>query len=262
MYVMSRASFLGPLLLLSAAIIVSCRLSPQQYVAKGNAFYDSGKYDDAILNYKKAIQKDSKLGEGYYRLGLAYVKTGAARDAYGALHSANALLPDRADVKVTFADFLLVGYFSSKDRPTTFYKQLIQLSEDFIAKDPNSYDGLRIKAVLAWTDGNFKEAEDLFQRANTKKPMQPALVQTWVQVLFQDGQPQEAERLALQLIQAHKDAGPIYDILYAHYRSKNRLADAESILRSKMNNNPRDINAAVELAMFYAAANKRDQMTA
>src|SRR5579862_3745299 len=91
-------------------LLASCRQSPQQYLAKGNTFFAAGKYDDAIINYKKAIQRDPKFGEGYYRLGLAQLKTGKSRDAYAALNTSNALLPDRVDVKVTLADFLLPAY--------------------------------------------------------------------------------------------------------------------------------------------------------
>jgi predicted Zn-dependent protease len=74
------------------------------------------------------------------------------------------------------------------------------------------------------------------------------------------GQPAEGERLALELIKVRKDAAPIYDLLFLHYRSQNRLADAESIMRSKVDNNPREINFALELATFYAAAGKRNQI--
>src|SRR2546423_12558247 len=80
---------------------VPCRQTPQHYVAKGNAFYEAGKYDDAIINYRKAIQRDAKFGEGYYRLGLAELKTGHSREAYGTLTTASTLLPNRTDVKVT-----------------------------------------------------------------------------------------------------------------------------------------------------------------
>jgi tetratricopeptide (TPR) repeat protein len=259
---MARMILCALVSILSAGISVSCRQTPQQYVAKGNAFYEAGKYDAAVINYKKAIQRDAKFGEGHYRLGLAELKTGHSREAYGALTAASTLLPTRTDVQVTLADFLLLGYFSSKSRPVAIYTQLTKLTDDLIAKDPHSYDGLRIKGALAWTDGRLKEAEELFRRANANKPMQPALIMTWVQVLFQDGQSSEAEKLALELIQAHQDAGQFYDILFSYYRSQNRLEDAENILRAKLKNNPLDINAAVELAMFYAAAGKRDQMTA
>jgi tetratricopeptide (TPR) repeat protein len=243
-------------------LLASCRQSPQQYLAKGNTFFAAGKYDDAIINYKKAIQRDPKFGEGYYRLGLAQLKTGKSRDAYAALNTSNALLPDRVDVKVTLADFMLPAYLGNKNRPTTLYTQLTKLSDDLIAKDPNSYDGLRVKGALAWTDGRLKEAQAFFQKANSQKPLQPGLILMWVQVLFRDGQSPEAERLALQLIQAHPDAGSMYDLLYRYYQSQNRPADAENILRAKASNNPGNINDALELAMFYAAAGKRDQMSA
>src|ERR1700686_1764406 len=114
---MSRTMFFTIPLVLSAGIVVSCRQSPQQYVDKGNTFYDAGKYDDAIINYKKAIQRDPKFGEGYYRLGLAELKTDQVRDAFAALSNASTFLPDRTDVKVTFGDFLLLGYFNNKNRP-------------------------------------------------------------------------------------------------------------------------------------------------
>jgi len=259
---MTRTVFLTIPLVLSAGLLVSCRQSPQQYVDKGNTFFTAGKYDDAIINYKKAVQRDPKFGEGYYRLGLAELKTGKGREAYAALNSASTLLPDRADVKVSLADFLLVAYFRDKNRPAALYTQLTKLSDDLIAKDPNSYDGLRIKGALAWTDGRLKEAEAFFQKANAGKPMQASVVTMWVQVLFRDGQPEEAERLAQELIKTHKESGPIYDLLYTHYQAQNRLADAENILRAKVNNNPGNINDVLELAMFYASAGKRDQMTA
>ena len=259
---MSRTLAVALLLAWSAGALTSCRQSPQQYVAKGNAFFNSGKYDDAIINYRKAIQRDPKFGDAYYRLGLAELKTGRSRDAYAAFSTASTLLPDRDDVKVTLADFLLFTYLGTKDRPAMLYMQLTKLSDDLIAKPPSSYEGLRVKGALAWSDGHLKEAEDLFQRANAVKPMQPGLVVMWVQALFQDGQPDEAESLALQLIQAHKDSGTIYDILYSRYRSQNRLSDAENILRTKAANNPGNISAALELAMSYASGGQREQMTA
>jgi tetratricopeptide (TPR) repeat protein len=259
---MSRRIFFTLLPVLSAWTMVSCRQSPQDYVAKGNTFFDAGKYQDAILNYKKAIQKDSKFGEGYYRLGLAELKTDQVREAYEALSNANAFLPDRADVKITFGDFVMLAYLSNKNRPVFLYTQLVKLSDNLITKDPSSYDGLRYKGALAWADGRLKEAEELFQKANTRKPLEPGLILMWVQVMFQNGQSEDAIRLAMQLIQAHKDAGQIYDVLYNYYRSQNRVADAEGTLRTKVNNNPSDINGMVQLAMFYAANGKRDQMTA
>src|SRR5579864_6609856 len=129
---MSRATFLAVPIVLWAGILASCRRSPQEYVAKGNEFFNAGKYDEAILNYKKAIQRDAKFGEGYYGVGLAELKTGKSREAYAALTNANTFLPDRADVKVTFADLLFISYLSNKSRPVALYTQVTKLTDDLI----------------------------------------------------------------------------------------------------------------------------------
>jgi tetratricopeptide (TPR) repeat protein len=258
----SRNANLTISLLLSAAILVSCRQTAQQYVTRGNAFANSAKYDDAIINYKKAIQRNSNFGEAYYRMALADLKLGKGSDAYNALNTATRLLPDRTDVEGTLGELLLVGYFGNKNRPAALYNQLTKLADQLVAKDPNSYDGLRFKGALAWTDGKLKEAEDHFQRANSRNPLQPELILMWMEVLFRDGQAAQGEHLAQELIRTHQDAASIYDALYAHYRSENRLADAENILKAKVNNNPHEIRYAMQLAMFYATQSRRDQMIA
>jgi tetratricopeptide (TPR) repeat protein len=246
----------------SASLTVSCRQTPQAYLEKGNNLYRSGKYEEAILNYQKAIQKDARFGEAYYRIGIAQLRKGNNSDAYRSLFSANTLLPDRTDVKVTLAELTLLAFLSNPSRPAVYYKQLIQLSGELLARDPNSYDGLWIKGNLAWTDRHLKEAEEFFGKANAVKSSQPELIAAWTSVLLQDGRVEDGERLALECLQTHKDAGKVYDVLYRYYRSQNRIADAENILRTKVNNNPSEIDYSLQLASFYAAAGRRDEMTA
>jgi tetratricopeptide (TPR) repeat protein len=243
-------------------VTVSCGRSPQGYLEQANQYFVAGKYDDAALNYQKAIQKDARFGEAFYGLGLTDLKRKDSPGAYAALTSAAQLLPARADVQVALADLVLGAYMSDKRRPARYYEQLTKLSDQLLARDPNSFDGLRIKGTLAWSDGRLQEASDIFSKANAVKPLEPNLAPVWTQVLFLDGRAEEGERLAREFIQKHKDSKQIYDVLYEHYRSQKRLADAENILRTKVHNNPAEIDYALQLAGFYAATGNREQMTA
>src|SRR5258708_6143126 len=243
-------------------LAVSCRRSPQRYLEKANQYFDGGKYDDAALNYRKGTPTDAAFGEAFYRLGVQELQRKDFREAYAALTSAAQFLPGRADVQVALADLALQAYMGDKRRPARYYAQLTKLSGQLLARDSNSFDGLRIKGTLAWSDGQLKEADGSFARANAVKPMEPSLVPVWTQVLFLDGRAEEAERLAQEFLQKHKDSKQIYDVLWQHYRSQNRLADAENILKTKVNNNPAEIDYALELAAHYAASGKREQMTA
>ena len=243
-------------------LMVSCGRSPQAYLEKGNSFFTAGKYDEAALNYRKAVGKDPRFGEAYYRLGLTALKLKDPSEAYKALSSAVDMLPQRADIKVTLANLLLPAYMADKRRPVRYYNQLTKLSGDLLAQNPRSYDGLRIKGTLAWLDGHLKDAAELFGKADAAQPGQPELIAVWAHVLFLDGQNQEGERLANQLVASHKDFGKIYDVLYQHYTSENRLADAENILKTKAGNNPGNADYAVQLAAFYASDGKREKMLA
>ena len=49
-------------------LIGGCR-SANNYVEKGNALFAIGNFAETSLNYRKALQKDPKYGEAYYRLG-------------------------------------------------------------------------------------------------------------------------------------------------------------------------------------------------
>ena len=63
-------------LLLSLVFAGGCSHTAKSYLQSAKKYFDSGKYEDAIILYKKAIQKDPKSGEAYYRMALADLKLG------------------------------------------------------------------------------------------------------------------------------------------------------------------------------------------
>src|SRR5208283_331295 len=81
---------LAPVLLITAG----CTASPQTYIERGNRFAVAGKYDDAMIQYRKALQEAPAFGEAHYRLGLAALKKNLPIDAYQELHRAGVLMPD------------------------------------------------------------------------------------------------------------------------------------------------------------------------
>lgn len=249
----------GSVLAVSLFALTGCG-TKQGYVARGNRLYDQGKYAEASLEYRKAIQKDRQYGEAYYRLGLAAIKQNEATLAYEALLHAVDLLPDRIDAKEKFADVCLAFYLADARRPQNYYTQLTQISNELLAKNPNSFKGFEIKAYLAAVDRKPAEAIALFRKALQIDASDPAITDALAQNLFLNGQPQEAEKLALDLIARHKTYGPAYDLLYQQYVSEKRLADAENIVKTKVNNNPTNAGFVLELARFYARAQRPAEM--
>ena len=69
----TAAALLLPLLVL----LVSCSRDPKSLVATGNKYFDRGKYKEASIMYRRALQKDRKSADAWYRLGLVDSKLGA-----------------------------------------------------------------------------------------------------------------------------------------------------------------------------------------
>src|SRR5260221_1587669 len=96
---MSIRSILSCLLLL--AVSVSCSRDPNvikaRYLQNGNKYFERGKYKEASIMYRTALQKDQKFGEAYYRLALAELKTEQPFAAVQSLRRAvGAVKPDPA----------------------------------------------------------------------------------------------------------------------------------------------------------------------
>lgn len=242
--------------------VISCGRSPQSYLERGNKFSGDHKYQDASIQYRKAIQRDPKFGEAFYRLGLSESAEGNFPEAYRYLSRAVELMPDNQEAKIKLADLALMMYWANPRKPKAPYEQLARLADQLLAKDPNSFDGLRLRGSLAMLDRRPKEAIEYFGKANQIKPMQPGLVTEYVQALMADGQWPQAEALARQLIHREKTFKPIYDVLYSGYLRLNRAGDAEALLKEKVANNPTDPDAILQLAGYYRRAGKDEPMQA
>jgi tetratricopeptide (TPR) repeat protein len=250
-----------PVLLVLAFSITSCTQRSSYYLAKGDRLFSNKKYEEAALNFRHAIQVDPRSGEAYYQLGRTDVLLNKGRDAFQSLVRAAELMPSRDDVKVSLADVCLSALVAGgTKRPEALYDRLALLSDQIIAKNPRSYDGLRFKGYLAVIDNRLAEAEKFFEKANEIKPMEPELIVVWTGTLFQDDKAAQGEALALKLVEKDKTYGPIYDQLARQYLALNRVSDAENILRAKVKNNPADAESVIQLALFYAERSQEQEM--
>jgi tetratricopeptide (TPR) repeat protein len=247
--------------LLSLLAALGCSRSPRYYVDRGNEFLGAHKYDDAAIQYRKALQKDPKFGDALYQLGLVATEQKQYFEAYTLFERAVDAEPGNDQARVKLAEVSLALYFLDPTKPKVFYDQIERASNQFLAKNPNSFDGLRLAGMVRLLDQKPKEAIEYFKKANQINPLQRDLTVAWVQALFLDKQPQEGERLALQLIRKEPAFGPIYEVLYRQYLTANRLPDAENLLKLKVSNSPTQADYLVELAQHYARMQKPSEMT-
>jgi len=245
------------------AALCGCGATKQAYVAKGNKLFAAAKYQDAELNYRAAIQKDATYGEAYYRLGLAAIKLDQGQNAYDALFRAVQLLPENMDAKRKFADVCLSIYLADPSHPQALYTQISDLSDAFLLKNHNSYEGLMLRGYLASTDRKPKEAIEYFRNALRVNRSNAGVVTELAHLLIQDGEVQEGQQLATDLIARKKTSyGPAYDLMYGFYLNAKQPAEAENVLKAKVANNSKNADYVLELAQYYYRERRPEDMKA
>ncbi|MBL8235966.1 MAG: tetratricopeptide repeat protein [Bryobacterales bacterium] len=235
----------------AALFLTSCNRNPIEYIHTGEALLAEGKYADAELNFRKALQNSPKSGEAVYGLAQTFLKRDRLIEGYKSLEEASRLLPARSDVKIALADVALGMYFLDQ-RQKNLYDQISKISQDLIAKNSKSMDGWRLKGYLAIADRNPKDAIIAFRAAGAQEVTGARVTLGLCQALLQDNQFAEAEILGLRLLEKEKDYLPAYDLFYYEYLRINRHADAAKLLERKVENNPNDSGTILQLATHHS----------
>jgi tetratricopeptide (TPR) repeat protein len=251
-------------------VLAGCSRDPvaqsQRLVESGNRFYGKGKFREASIMYRRALQKNQKNGDAYYHLGLVSLKLGQGNDAAQALRRALTLPPVNPDAPVKLADLYWYYYSgtrgAARDKAKAVLPEIEDISKDMLKKDPKSFDGLRFKAYLELANNDLPAAISSLEAANQVKPYDPGLSQYYVQALIQANRIPEAEKIAKDMIARQKNLYPMYARLAGMYLAAKRTQDAEQILKLQADNNPHAESPLLMLATFYALSNRHSDMEA
>jgi len=246
--------------LLLVVLTASCRRGPQQHLARADELYRKGNYAAAALEYRKVIQADPRSGPAYLGLGRSQLRTGNPEEALAAFTEAVKLMPDSEEAAAALADLLMTAYAAGKGASQPLYERLATLSGTLLAKDPSSYEGLRIKGYLALFDRQLDQAVAYFEKANARKPMQPEVVLILTQTLFETKRAAEGEKLALDFIARRPDYFPVGDALYRYYLRTRRIAEAQKLLEDRIQANPKQTAPIVQLAEHFARLKDEGRM--
>ena len=262
---------------LAALALVSCNRDPnvakKRYLENGNKYFAKGKFKEASIMYRNALQKDQRYGPAYYHLALTDLRLGRVPNALGELRRAIELIPkdqpEHVDAQIRLADIYLA--FS---RESQFLNEVEGITKELLQRDPNSFDGHRltaeldfVRAQVSFRGGHPEETKQLlgdaiaeYRKAASIKPPTPNLTIRMARALAADRQYAEAEQLYKQLIDKDKTFVLAYTELYNVYLIQNKIAEAEQILKTGAANNPKQVNFLVLLAGFYSGLKRHDDM--
>lgn len=264
-------------ILVAVLALGSCSRDPQvvkkRYLENGNKYFAKGKYKEASIMYRNALQKDMRYGEAHYRYGLAELRLGRMPQAVGALRRAVELLAadknEHWDAAIKLAEIYL-----AVTRDKQYLNEVDGIARDLLRRDPNSYDGHRLTGDLTFimAQESFRSAqrdkgkEQLtqavaeYRKADAVNPNQTPLRMALARALAADRQFPEAEQIYKELLAKNKNLALGYTEIYQLYLYQNKVVEAENALKSAIANNPKQYSFMTLLAAHYYGQGRRQDM--
>src|ERR1700691_2697343 len=99
------------LLVAGAALLVSCSSDPGQrklkYLDSGENYFKAGKYQEAVIQFRSALEIDPRFADAHYQLGRTYMALRNPSSAYRELTESVTLDPSNSDAQLEFAALLI-----------------------------------------------------------------------------------------------------------------------------------------------------------
>lgn len=243
--------------------MVSCSKDPavvrQQAIRRGQQHFAEGRFSEAALLYRKALQSDITSGEVWYLLGLCEERMGNQSSAHLAFQQALVYDPNHEPSLARLANSEIGQLIASPDRAQELSAS-IERKLKVLLKNPDSFEGNRLSGLFAMAKADPNKAIQFLELALKKVPFEPGATTTLVQNLFLAGQAPHAMDLALQLIEKNPKFGPIYDVVYSRHLDVQQFADAEAVLLRKASSLPKSLEAQLQVCRHYLKFRKPTQL--
>ena len=271
---------------LAAAVLaasLSCSKSPAEHISAGDKYFAQGLINEALVEYRGAVQKDPMSGEARKKLAAAFERSGDLARALREYVRAADLLPDDAAVQAKAGWYLLrAGRFeeakarakqaTSKD-PKNLEAQLvlagamagledldgaIKQIKDAIELDPDQSRAYFNLGALQLQKGDRDSAEAAFKKAVELDPKSIGARLALGQFLWLTGRPADGEREFREAYNRDPKNVPLNKTLATFMLATGRGAEAEPFLRAAADNS-KDVAARFLLVDYYMAMKKNDE---
>ena len=245
---MKSLAFKASLILAGAAWLAGCSSDPNtrklKLLADGDKFYKSAKYQEAVIEYRNALEIDPRFAAAHYQLAKTYLALKKSAPAFHELNEAVTLDPSNAQAHLDLATLLL-------DRLQLTQAQV--LLQKVLAADPENARAHALLGEEHTLNHDFPKAIQEFQKAIE---LDPDRIQSYAALgaaYRAAGQLADAEGAYRKALKRSPKSSPARAELGQYLFSVGKLAEAEDEMRAACDLDTQALTPRIFLARIYMA---------
>src|SRR6266581_6110971 len=153
-----------------AALLMSACATPEkakaQHVARGQALLKDKKFQEAVLEFRNALQIDDQFADAHWGLANAYEGLQRYQESFEEMKEVIDLDPNNLDVRVKLGNYYLVG---SNQSPAAI-GEAERLAKEVLQKDANHIEGHILLGSVLFSQDHKPEAFAELNRAVELNP--------------------------------------------------------------------------------------------
>jgi tetratricopeptide (TPR) repeat protein len=240
------------IVVLTALLLASCTRDPNkrklEYLASGEKYFKSGKFQEAVVQFRNAIQIDPNYAESHYQLGRGYLAIRNPEAAFKEITQAVTLQPGHKEAQVQLAALLIAR--REFDKASAALQRVLE-------QDPNHVEA---HAVLAQKYAATRDLPAAIGEMETAIRLAPARTEFYTALSIfhlSSGQAAKAEEVLKSAIAANpKSLDAVLSLAQFYYRTQRKLAEAEAQARAGIALDPKSVFPRVLLGEILTSANR------
>jgi tetratricopeptide (TPR) repeat protein len=230
------------LILAAAVLTAACSATVEQYIARGDRFFQQQQYAEATIEYRNAALKDPKNGVARMRLAETYLADNETRKAFPEFIAAADLLPDDMEAQLRAGHMLIKG---------GLFNEAKARARIVLQREPRNVTALVLLGNALGGLKNLEDAIGVLARAVTIDPERTALYTNLGVLELANGERAKSEATFQEAVAVSHGSPEAYVGLGNFYRAVERRADAETALKRAVEAGPEHVEANHAMASFY-----------
>ena len=221
---------------------LACSKSPQDYLEAGKKHLEKGRYNEALIEFRNAVKKDTDFPEAHYQMGRLYMLRGAYLQALQEMRTVIRSDENRMDAHIRIGNLLLVQ---------RRYVEAREKAEWLLEITPDSLEA-RILEANSWAE--MIHINDSIHEIRGSFEQEPRLRPPFISLGSSgNGKPgaDKAEELFRKIVDADGSRLPARLALGNFYLMTGRDYEAGEQYEAAARNDPQSRDAAFALGYFY-----------
>jgi len=239
------------LILCASVLATSCarnaEVAKRAYLESGDGYFAEKKYNEAIVQYRNAVQQDPRFGEARYKLAEAYVRINDPAGAYREYIRAADLMPANVESQLKAGHMLLLGrqFEDAKAR-----------ADRILANDPKNVQAQILRGTALAGLKDLDSAITQMEEAIQLDPDRSGTYDNLGALQLAKGDVEGAEDAFTRAVQIGGSSVPARLALATFYLSTRRPAEAEDALKQTLQLDAANPTANRLLGLFYFASHR------